>query len=233
VVVWVFAGGGESEIEGLIPFLATNYRQHSFERKAPVRIKPGPKPPPKIQPGYGLTGSSFTKQIVLILQNALTQGRSCDLLLIIDDLDCHDMLTRQKYFQTAIDEISDADNIEQLICFASPEIEAWIIADWQNTLAADADFRQYHASMRYWLSTQADVSFENPENYSEYEPSKKACAEKLSEVLITASKLNQECTTYSKSLHTPRLVKGLSPETVSQKCPLFRILHTNLSKQKN
>lgn len=231
MVIWVFAGGGESEIEGLLPFLSTSYSQHSFERKAPVRIKPGPKPPPKIQPGYGLTGSSFTKQIGIILQNAFTRGHSCDLLLIIDDLDCHAMLERQEHFQAAIDEISDADNIERLICFASPEIEAWIIADWQNTLAADADFRQYHASMRHWLSTQANVSFENPEDFSEYAPSKNACTEKLSNVLIAASKLHPDCTTYSKSLHTPRFVKGISPDTVSQKCPLFRILHTNLSRQ--
>ena len=44
VVVWVFAGGGESEVRGLIPFLEQNFSNCKFERKTPARQKPGPKP---------------------------------------------------------------------------------------------------------------------------------------------------------------------------------------------
>jgi len=54
VVVWVFAGGGEAEVRGLIPFLQKNFPGCQFERKTPARIKPGPKPG-KVT-GYGKTG---------------------------------------------------------------------------------------------------------------------------------------------------------------------------------
>ncbi len=44
MVVWVFAGGGEAEVRGLIPFLEKNFPGCSFKRKTPINQKPGPKP---------------------------------------------------------------------------------------------------------------------------------------------------------------------------------------------
>jgi hypothetical protein len=49
LVAWVFAGGGDSEIRGLIPFLRMRFSGYDFERKTPVRQKRGPKPGVKIK----------------------------------------------------------------------------------------------------------------------------------------------------------------------------------------
>jgi len=68
-----------------------------------------------------------------------------------------------------------------------PEIEAWIIADWNNSIAKHPDFRGRHERMRWWLSTQRKVSFENPESFSEYDSKRDCCREKLSDDLIESS----------------------------------------------
>jgi hypothetical protein len=44
MVVWLFSGGGEAEVRGLVPFLKANFPEYQFERKSPVRRKPGPRP---------------------------------------------------------------------------------------------------------------------------------------------------------------------------------------------
>lgn len=117
---------------------------------------------------------------------------------------------------------------EKFIAFASPELEAWLIADWDNTLARDVDFRQSHAGMRHWLSHEKNVSFNAPETFSFYVPSKDACSEKLSEAIIEAS-LEKTDNRYSKALHTPRLLQNLDPDVVSKKCLLFKKMYVYLS----
>jgi Domain of unknown function (DUF4276) len=229
VVVWVFAGGGESEVRGLIPFLEKNYTQHQFERKSPVRLKPGPKP--TVQPGYGLTGKSLVDQLGKILHIALATNEICDSILVIDDLDCHDPLERKGKLNKTIDEVIGARKIEAIIGFAAPEIEAWIIADWDQTIAQDIDFRGCYQAMRQWMSATKHVSFSTPEAFSKYDPNKNACVKKLSDVLIEAAERSCVRNAYSKAIHTPRFIEKLSPQVVGRKCPLFRDLHNQLSKE--
>jgi len=102
VVVWIFAGGGEAEIRGLVNFFRKHFINCEFERKTPIRPKPVPQKVKKKRHALGQTGESLAKQIG----------------------------------------------------FAAPELEAWIIADWDNTIAKLRDFRQSHLAMQWWLSTQ-------------------------------------------------------------------------------
>jgi len=228
VVIWLFAGGGESEIRGLAPFLTKHFACR-FERQTPVRQKPGPKPPQNGTPrGYGHTGKSLAAQIKTQLPIALNQDSSCDLILVIDDLDCHDSQQREDDFLKAIDSIPAATDIERFVGFAAPELEAWLIADWDHTLARDVDFRQNHTGMRHWLSQEKKVPFAAPETFSVYDQNKDACHEKLSEAIIEAS-LEKTHNRYSKALHTPRLLQNLDPEVVSKKCPLFKEMYVYLS----
>lgn len=229
MVVWVFAGGGESEVRGLIPFLQRNYAQHQFERKSPVRLKPGPKP--TVQPGYGLTGKGLVAQLARILRAALAADDRCELILVIDDLDCHQPADRRAKLHEAIDRVAEARNIERVIGFAAPEVEVWLIADWEQTVAQDADFRGCHTAMRRWMSTAKQVRFSTPEIFSEYDPNKDACAEKLSDILIKATQDHCTRSTYSKAIHTPRLLERLSAQVVSAKCPLFRSIHNRLNEE--
>ena len=236
MVVWVFAGGGESEIRGLIPFLDEQYPAHRFIRKAPFRLKPGSRPSDgleqeksnHISPGHGRTGTSLAEQIGVILSHSLRTKDDCDLILVIDDLDCHDPNDRRELFKNAIYSIEGAAELGSYVGLASPELEAWIVADWGNTIAKDVDFRGCHQKMRHWLSTQESVPFRWPENFSSLDPDKDSCHNKLSDAIVESSLQCSARARYSKGIHTPRFLMKISPEIVSGKCPLFRSLHNRL-----
>jgi hypothetical protein len=230
VVVWVFAGGGESEIRGLIPFLEKNFPGCKFERKTPILQKPGPKPG-KVS-GYGKTGKSLTEQINQELPISLkSQPNECNLILVFDDLDCRDPIKQREEILAAISKIPECADIEKFVGFAAPELESWIIADWNNSIAKHPDFRGRHERMRWWLSTQRNIHFDNSESFSEYDPKRDCCQEKLSSALVDSSILEEfdsSTTRFSKGLHTPQLLLNINPEEVQRKCPLFRELYNYL-----
>jgi len=227
MVVWVFAGGGVSEMKALIPFLNNHFSGCAFERKTPYRKKPGPKPgKPETRSSLGRTGKSLAEQIKSELIIALKSGFS-DLILVMDDLDCNDANTREKLFLDAIDNIPGTADIVKQVGFAAPEIESWLIADWDNTFANDIDFRNRHANMRWWLSTKS-VSFNNPESFSNLDPGRNSCEEKLSELIMEASQRHEGEKQFSKGTHTSRMLMNVNPDIVCGKCPHFRAFYFQL-----
>jgi hypothetical protein len=231
VVVWVFSGGGEAEVRGFFPFLDKTFPGCTFERKTPVRDKPGPKP--NKASSYGRTGKSLIDQIKQELPLALkAEPNKCDLILVFDDLDCRDSETQKSKILSEISKIPECADIEKFVGFAAPEIEAWIIADWNNSIAKHSDFRARHKHMCWWLSTEKKVSFDNPESFSEYDAEKDCCREKLSEALVESSvqdEVDRDKARFSKGLHTPLLLREIDPNEVQKKCPLFRELYNYLN----
>ena len=190
--------------------------------------KAGPRP--SNVPGYGRTGRSLAEQIEKLLFESLKAKECCDLILVIDDLDCHDRDARRELFDKSIGKVDQAANIEHYIGFASPEVEAWIVADWDHSVAKDPDYRGCHNQMRNWLSTQKAVPFDRPETFSSYDREKDSCRDKLSDAIIESSIYCGAQARYSKGGHTARFLRRISPEVVSGKCPLFRALHHRLSQ---
>jgi hypothetical protein len=178
---------------------------------------------------YGRTGQSLIAQIKEQLPSALQGGTNqCDLILVFDDLDCRDPETQKARFLEAISQISMCEHIpKKFVGFAAPELEAWLIADWDNSIAQHSDFRGRHEGMRWRLSTQKKIPFDKPESFSEYDKEKDSCRDKLSDALIDSSQDN--IPRFSKSLHTPLLLLELDPNIVKQKCPLFRELYNYLN----
>ena len=215
-------------MRGLVPLLENMCIEHTFERKSPVRRKPGPRP--SDEPGYGRTGRSLAEQIEKLLFESLKAKECCDLILVIDDLDCHDRDARRELFDKSIGKVDEAASIEHYIGFASPEVEAWIVADWDQSVAKDPDFRGCHAQMRHWLNTQKAVPFDRPETFSNYDRDKDSCRDKLSDAMIESSIYCGAQARYSKGDHKARFLRQISPEVVSGKCPLFRALHHRLSQ---
>jgi len=233
VVVWVYSGGGESEVRGFLPFLEKTFPGCTFERKTPVRQKPGPKP--NKAASYGRTGKSLIDQIKQELPLALkAEPNRCDLILVFDDLDCRDSQKEKKKILDEISKIPECADLEKFVGFAAPEIEAWIIADWNNSIAKHSDFRGRHERMRWWLSKEKKVPFENPESFSEYDSQRDCCLEKLSEALIESTIVEHESNLdrprFSKGDHTPLLLREIDPNEVQKKCPLFRELYNYLNK---
>jgi hypothetical protein len=235
VVVWVYSGGGEAEVRGFFPFLDKTFPGCTFERKTPVSRKPGPKP--NKASGQGRTGESLIEQIKEELPLALKlEPNKCDLILVFDDLDCRDSETQKEKIKKIWSEISkkipECADIKKFVGFAAPEIEAWIIADWNNSIAKHSDFRGRHERMRWWLSKEKKVPFDNPESFSEYDSKRDCCQEKLSKALIESSvqdEVDRDKARFSKGSHTPLLLRAIDPKEVQKKCPLFRELYNYLN----
>lgn len=240
MVVWVFAGGGETEARGLLPFLESLFPNCIFERKFPVGIKKNPLKPRSVigrtddeyrvqqrAQARGATGNRLTEQIGLRLSYAISHGETCDLILVFDDLDCRDSDLQSRKFKEAIESVV-GDQFPTLICFAAPEIESWIIADWDHAMSQHAFFKSSFVEMKLCLQGQHNVSFDNPESFSEFDISKGSCRDKLSAAM-------QQCATefaskpYSKGEDSSYLIKQLDPEIVRRKCRYFRELFVSLT----
>jgi hypothetical protein len=228
VVVWLFAGGGESEIRGLIPFFEKHFPACKFVRKLPVRKKPGPRPGIPPQCGYGLTGKGLVKDIPSRLQDSLDHNEKCDIIFVFDDLDCRNYSQQRSRYLNAINSVQGVDDIKKYVGFAAPEIEAWIIADWDNSFAKHPDFRERHQGIRHWLSVEKNVPFSRPESFGNYDPIRDTCDEKMSQTIIESTMLTHEDQfkiRYSKAKHTPELLLDIIPAEAMKKCPLFREMY--------
>jgi len=232
MVIWVFAGGGEAEVgkkdeNGIIPFLNEHFKTCYFERKTPVRHKPGAKPNQKLD-AHGKTDKSLRDQIRRKLKELLSFKDSCDLILVIDDLDCRNAEEQKKIFLQEINGIDDTSGIEKLIAFASPELEAWLVADWDNTFAKNPYFQGCHKNLQYQLSTQYNLDFKSPESFSQFDSAKQTCKDKISEIIKNLSRSNGCKKEFSKGADTPVLLQMIYPEVVAAKCPLFKDFYYTL-----
>jgi len=232
VVIWLFAGGGESEIRGLVPFLKKHYPGYRVLRMTPIIRKPGPRPGFTL-PGYGKTGESLASEIRDRLPDVLARNEECDVILVIDDLDCRNEIAQQDRLLSAIDSVHGVRSVTRFVGFAAPELESWIVADWDNSVAKHQDFRGRHNRMRHWLSTVKRIPFNTPESYGVYNAAKDSCDEKLSEAIIESTMQHPEDKhrpRYSKALHTPTLLLMIDPEVVKDKCKNFRKIHLFLNE---
>jgi Domain of unknown function (DUF4276) len=233
VIVWVFAGGGESEISGLFPFLRKHFQNCQFHLCAPIRKKPGPKPRSSIIT-QGFTSESLIEQIKIRLQEKFNFKDSCDLILIFDDLDYDFADQKRQEFEDFLNQLwqkyPELSPIKQIIGFAKPELESWVIADWDQTVGRDPEFRKKHKAMQHWLVSDQQVSFSSPEDFGLNPAITQSYNQKLSNAIIEASE-QSEGTRYSKQQHTSRFIKNLDSAIAQQKCPEFRKFFTSLSHE--
>lgn len=220
MVVWVFAGGGETEARGLLPFLKENFPECNFIQRFPLGIKPAGKPPRRAPYPRGASGSSLRRELRKRLIDALRYDGSCDLILVFDDLDCRDVQAQGKLIEQTIDDVDGTQAIERLIGFASPEIEAWIVADWNHVMQQHTKFRGCYVEMNRWLASHHQVDFNRPENFGAYDQERDCCDRKLSAAIQESALAHAQI--YSKAVDSSALVRELSAANVMTKCPLFR-----------
>ncbi len=223
MVIWLFAGGGEAEVRGLVPFLEKHFANCSFHRMTPVIRKPGPRPG-IYPPGYGRTGKSLVAEIKERLGTALSKSAKCDAILVVDDLDCRDCNKQRDILTDVITRIGGFDNIDIHIGFSAPELESWIIADWNSSVACHPDFRGRHDRMRHWLCTVKKIPFDAPESFGAYDKERDCCDNKMSNAIIDSSTVREDdqmYPRYSKANHTPSLLQEIDPDIVKKKCPIF------------
>lgn len=237
MVVWVFAGGGEAEVRGLLPFLENKFQSMHFVRRLPCGIKRNRKKPPKYgsseayelaqkKNARGATGDGLFQQIQIHLRDAIKYDGDCDLILVLDDLDCKNPTNQCQSFVNAIEFVlqETKKEIPYFVAFAAPEIEAWIIADWDNVMSQHPSFGAKSSDIKYCLNKRG-IDFSKPEIFSTLNKEGNACKEKMSVVI-------QECCLpvdyYSKDTDSSALLQTINPTEVSKKCPQFRHLYVTL-----
>jgi hypothetical protein len=237
MIIWVFAGGGYTELGGLTTFLERNFPPHTFVLKTPVRPKPGPKPNrPEAFRALGQTGQQLARQINEFFQY-IPPNEVCDILLIVDDLDCAPAQERIDLF---LREVSPSDGYAaapRLICLAQPEIEAWLIADWPNTFAQDWEFSSYEVSLRRAIADGYRLAnrrrrrdpLSNPEQFSEFNNETGVCRDKLSDTLQKAVFETVEIR-YSKANHSARLLQQAQAAYIASHCPIFRRFYSQMRR---
>ncbi len=111
MVIWLFAGGGESElgeregdIKGIVCFFEKHFSDFNFERITPVRNK---RTPDRVKSNsaidaLGKTGEAFAKQIKAKLDDKIKYSYPPDAILIVDDLDCCCNAEGNRYLMTRL-----------------------------------------------------------------------------------------------------------------------------------
>ena len=224
MIVWVFSGGGETELEGLIPFLNQHFPNLHFQRRTPVKKKPGPRPG-RLN-ALGKTGKSLIEQMKQHLKRALQEKETCDLVMTFDDLDCLNQDKQTDLFTNALDTFTELSLKPRVIAFAAPEIDSWIAADWAESMGRHVHFRDHHVPISRKLGKYG-LDFKAPETFSELNQAGDACKEKLSALLVQAS----DAFTghhFSKAVHTPEMIQMVRPDVVRKKCPIFHHFFSQL-----
>ncbi|MEO5378397.1 MAG: DUF4276 family protein [Magnetococcus sp. DMHC-6] len=242
MVVWLFSGGGHTELIGFVKFFKKYFPNHTFERQLPVRPRgPLPKrdnnecPPLPKKNGMGHTGKGLEIKIKKRLTEFQTRGLELKPILVIDDLDCRFYDTAYKgLLKAVVDVIGTQD--QTIIGFAAPEVESWFIADYDGTFGKHPKFKAIHKDMRYCLSNNK-IDFKKPESFSKLnEKTKISCQDKLSEAIADAFKRchnKEKNLTFSKKDDSPELLNMADPSIIQSKCPYFKRFWHNLEQMIN
>ena len=205
-----------------MPFLRGLFQDCEFQRCFPPGLKKNPKKPRTFpsdrdyqekqkENARGATGNSLLKQIETRLVYKVKYDPEPDLILVFDDLNCQDLTHKKRILQQTVENCLKnlgTIAIPVLVGFAAPELEAWVIADWDQVVKNDIDLKKCSFQIKRCLKNHK-VNFDSPENFSVYFerdnlqdnynlPSetlqKGSCKEKLSKIL-------QDCVVEHTNIH--------------------------------
>lgn len=241
---------GEREISAIDAFLRKIYPERIvFERLFPARQKPGPKHKPgqppasfKDQGAGGITGHGLVDVMEARLEKYY-RGAACvyDMIVVIDDADCRflDESVYQHWRQGLWDKVcawTEKPDLLFVPLLASPEIEAWLLADWNEGFGRE--YASIEGQLRKTL-VQDDYLGAEPwvevENFGgPYDGVKGSCTRKLSNEINkalgklaedrankTGTVVDQKTYTYSKRENGPDMLRRVRPDEVAEICRRF------------
>lgn len=202
----------------------------------------------------GLTGSALLEKIYKIIEHHTDEILQCSAILIEDDLDgkFHNMTrpATEAYVHSIKDKIYSVteSRIPVFILYASPEIESWFIADWDNGFGyiyssgdyvtdLDSPARSFfsHHLKQYINGYILKEYLDDIENYGYFNQTYYKLSDQIIEAIQTDAKkyisqlpgTNQLYSMqisssrdlyYSKRLHGDRMLRNLEPSIVAGKC---------------
>lgn len=254
-----FCSAGHTEAGGMDAFLRKLAPHVHWQRCFPAVSKPAPKlGRPHAVPSTehsGTTGQQLVERMLDCLQRH-HRGRACqlDFVLLIDDADCRFAstvdaraarteweaeLTRQ------VRQYTDRPTLGFYVLLASPEIEAWLMADWENGFGRA--FPDASISLRQHFETCVlpPLSWDRMEEFGGRLIGG-SCETKLSRKIAESFDISADCQcrpplreriqrqagkvpiSYSKRIDGPAMLKRIEPSVVARRCPSFRVVYERL-----
>lgn len=229
IKVGYYCSAGYTETGGMQTFLERINPNISFIRQFPIAnkkdLKKGRMSSTPIRSQSGITGNGLTDEMKSRLSKYGSQ--EFDYILLIDDADCRlkkdgapSFIQWCSTLQKEISEILKKPIIFEVL-LASPEIEAWLLSDWDNTFAVE--YRDISAHIQYNISKSDIIEFLNSDNIEEYggEYLNGSCSIKISkkiQEIVSRESSGNKSYFYSKRLHGVSMLNRLDPKRVEEKC---------------
>lgn len=232
-----------------------NYEYKQYLPNKTVKKKGDPKTiSPEIS---GLTGSALLEKVYTIIKNHKAEIAQCSGILIEDDLDgrFHGMATSdiERYNDSIKKEIYSIieDHVPVFLLYASPEIESWFIADWDNGFGYIYNFSGCVTDMetsakmffthhlKRFINLYILKEYSNDiESYGYFNQVYYKLSDQIIEAIQTGVKeyisvlpnINKRYSEqivssrdlyYSKKLHGDRMLRNLEPSVIANKCRHF------------
>lgn len=233
--VGYFCTAGHTEVGGIDRFLnrIASEPEVRWERCFPAVRKPAPKigkpglerPAPKGR--EGLTGASLVSEMMERLAEYHRAGSkgALDAVVFIDDADCRfegDPAKVEAWTGARAAEVrakTGAPSIPFVALFASPEIEAWFLADWEQGFGVEYDkLATGERHLRAHVEELLGSAIGSVEGYGGGLVNG-ACANKLSEKL--QGLVTRLGGAYSKRMQGQDMLLRIRPEKVAQECGAY------------
>jgi len=236
-----FCTAGYTEMGGIKQFLAKIRADVEWERCFPAVEKPAPKlnrpfPEPRREDS-GATGQDLVDRMLERLRK-YHSGIQCnlDIVLLIDDADCRFKDSPGSFSRWVarcrerVREATQKEAVEFVALLASPEIEAWLLTDWEEGFG-----REYHGLEPLLLHhLEANLLGTRPwaaiEDYGG-QATGGSCEEKLSEDIqkafsdliaaALAGSIDEATCFYSKAVHGPRMLQRIRPDELCAACSRY------------
>jgi hypothetical protein len=227
VKVALFHTGGHTETGALQPFLEKISDNLEFERYFPHCKKRGPKfgrlyPTP--DPAHsGCTGQTLIRAMFDILSDK-TFSIEADAILLVDDADCR--FTSKAEWEWFCNDLrlsiatTYGREIPFIALFAAPEIEAWFVADWNNSFQRRYGKNVASALLRQLKGLNVPDKFKI-EFYGHPELPGGGCTDKLSEKICNAMFELPHSVSYNKRFDGVEMLRKLNPATVAESCTTY------------
>lgn len=178
----------------------------------------------------GITGEALIEKMKTIMTRYKQDYQHLDWVVLIDDLDCAPSQA-VSVLEQEVSQILDK-SIQLLILYASPEVEAWFVADWDHSFGKRYP-RAIADQLRHGLSRHTPpVNRNSIEIFGRPMKALGGCTTKLSEVIQTV--FSGEITSsvpyeYSKRYDGNEMLSNIEPEVVAEVCnvhffPVYRKL---------
>lgn len=167
----------------------------------------------------GITGEALIDRMKIILARYREDYQHLDWVVVIDDLDCANP-QNASHVKNEVSRILGR-NVQVCFLYASPEVEAWLVADWEHSFG-----KHYpHAiaiQLRYQLGQyQPPVIRKSIEGFGGPVKALGGCTTKLSTVIQTVFSRHISSAKkyeYSKRYDGNEMLSHIEPEAVSNLC---------------